>query len=641
MQNAKMPFLVAAAILIILSMNPESSARTHPKWFDPSRHLSLDKVKPGMKGYGLSVFSGTKIEKFDVEIVDVIRNSYSPNLLYGSKFDVILAKLTGKELERTGVISGMSGSPVYLRDPEDGKDKIVGAVAYGWAYHVRGPAIGGLQPIEQILAVDGAKLPATSEAQSTPPGLLTRRFLDALPIEMHCPEGRPKGRYEQAGLIRLDDQTSRRPNDGRHISQGLIPLAVPLAVSGLDPALSAPIANVLSEFNLAVVSGAGSGPGPQPPAQIEPAGVLGIPYVRGDVNIDAIGTVVERVGDRIWGFGHSMYAEGKIEMPLAAGVIQTIVPNQISSFKLGGASEPIGTLQVDQSGGVFGRIGPVPPMPPLAVNVNFAGERREYHYKMLLHRRLTPMLTLICVYNSVYAHRRLPELHTISYRGTMAFEKLGKIDFANTTSNEGLFFLITDLVDPIDIMYNNPFGRERPAKIKLDVEIKPETRSTRILQAKLDRPLYRPGEKARLNLKLLKLRGKQFDDTIEFKVPDDLPDGTYDMMVGGIDLALRADKQTRPHFYRPRNLKDLFALVKHVAGLKSERMYLAINDKRPGLGLARHTLTDLPQAKLAQLQDADPGLVAKFSSIKIFEFPRKYLVYRPAKLKIAVSRKKM
>src|SRR5262245_34270807 len=100
--------------------------------------MSVDEVRPGMKGFGKTVFQGTKIEQFDVELLGVLKN-------FAPKQDMILARLSGGPLSRTGVIAGMSGSPVYI----DGK--LLGAVAFSFPYATE--PIAGIQPIQQMIGL--------------------------------------------------------------------------------------------------------------------------------------------------------------------------------------------------------------------------------------------------------------------------------------------------------------------------------------------------------------------------------------------------------------------------------------------------------------------------------------------------------
>src|SRR5438552_10449358 len=146
--------IVAALIVSIgfsVSALAEPATRPSQSLFNPARHMRVSEVHPGMKGYGLSVFKGTTIEKFDVEVVSVLHN-------FNPKRDVILVRCGGQNLEHTGAIAGMSGSPIFLRD-DQGRMRMIGAFAYG--FPLAKDPVGGVQPIEYML-----ELPAAGRGQN-------------------------------------------------------------------------------------------------------------------------------------------------------------------------------------------------------------------------------------------------------------------------------------------------------------------------------------------------------------------------------------------------------------------------------------------------------------------------------------------
>src|SRR5262245_8706868 len=130
MKIRTLPILTLGAVLITASSLTLVAQNT--------KFMSADEVRPGMKGIGKTVFQGTKIEQFDVELLGVLKN-------YAPKQDMILARLSGGPLARTGVIAGMSGSPVYI----DGR--LLGAVAFSFPYATE--PIAGIQPIQQMLGL--------------------------------------------------------------------------------------------------------------------------------------------------------------------------------------------------------------------------------------------------------------------------------------------------------------------------------------------------------------------------------------------------------------------------------------------------------------------------------------------------------
>ena len=137
-------FLVAAAVLFGFAAECAAADTVI---------MPVDQIKAGMKGKGRSVFEGDRIEEFDVEIIGVLKN-------YQPKRDLIMARLRGRNLETTGVIEGMSGSPVYI----DGK--LIGAVAYSYPFSKE--PIAGITPIAEMLALKNTD---AGRPSSTPPAL--------------------------------------------------------------------------------------------------------------------------------------------------------------------------------------------------------------------------------------------------------------------------------------------------------------------------------------------------------------------------------------------------------------------------------------------------------------------------------------
>src|SRR5712692_2249109 len=104
--------------------------------------LPLDQVRAGMQGYAYTIFAGDQVEKFDLEVIGVM-----PNFL-GPRQSIILVQLKGPKVERTGVVAGMSGSPVYL----DGK--LAGALSLKLGIFTKDP-IAGVTPIEDVIRPSG------------------------------------------------------------------------------------------------------------------------------------------------------------------------------------------------------------------------------------------------------------------------------------------------------------------------------------------------------------------------------------------------------------------------------------------------------------------------------------------------------
>jgi len=612
------------------------SAQDKPKWFDPARHLSIDKVHRGMKGYGLTIFYGTKIERFNVKVIDIVKNYFEP------KRNAILIELRGCSLERTGVIEGMSGSPVYMTDPTDGKDKIIGAVAFGWPLPCPGPAICGVQPIEEMMIIGPDQPPKDAMYVSA-----DRTFVPSALKVLASTDGTPRplkefDRFCWAGIVSdPGNKTFGAESKNSLEKTGLTPLAIPLGVSGVSNELSSRLASILSPMNLSVVkagSAAGGSVDVKDPGKLQTAGVLALPIVSGDITIAAVGTVTDVSGDRIWGFGHSLFAQGPIELPLASGVIHTIVPNMMSSFKLGSPFKPIGTLYSDQKSGVAGRMGTIPKMVPMDVRVNFAGEVKTFHYDMAIHEKLSPLLVMMCIQNSVVLHKELPEYHTVRYKGEVEFEQFGKMQIDNVSSDSDVAMLLAEVGQPINLMMNNNYQRVKFKSVKIDVDITPRSESANIKQAKLDKNSYKPGDQVRIDMLLDRVWGPEITHSLTFTVPNDLPDGEYDLTLGGMRVAVMSDRQSNPYAYRGESVKDIFEMIRRVQAFRSDRFYVSLNTQEAGLGFRQYGMRQLPGSKLQQLQTAEPNLTSRFTTARIFEIPSKYIIDSELPLKLVISR---
>jgi len=404
----------------------------------------------------------------------------------------------------------------------------------------------------------------------------------------------------------------------------------------------AQLSSLLSPMNLTVVkAGAGSGGTPtngDQDGKMEAAGVLAIPLATGDLTMAAVGTATDVADGHVWGFGHSLFAQGPVELPLAAGVIHTIVPNQMNSFKLGSPFKPIGTIYSDQKTGVAGKIGVTPKMVPLDVKVNFAGEVQTYHYNLAIHEKLSPLLVMVCVQSSVLASKELPEYHSVKYKGYIDFEQFGRVEVANASSDEGLGSLMAELGEPVNLMLNNDFERVKFTGIKVDVDIVPRSEGVSIRQVRLDKPEYRPGEQARVEMLLTRVRGPEISHTVTLTVPEDLPDGEYDLAIGGVATAVMADRRSNPYAYNPENAKDVFDMVRRIESFRSDKFYMSINTQEEGLGVRRHGMRLLPGSKLQQLQNADPGLTKKFPMARTVEVSSPFVVDGQESLKLVISR---
>src|SRR5439155_3388901 len=237
--RATMIRLSTAALLALFLLTAASAYAEAPaggELFDPARHMHVSEVKPGMKGYGLSVFKGTKIERFDVEVMSVLRD-------FNPQYDVVLVRLSGADLEHTGSIAGMSGSPIFLKD-DQGRERMIGAFAYGWPL-MKDP-VGGVQPIEYMLRLrqrQPATRPVAADARAD-------ARADAHPIHWDVSQS----------LLTLDNFVARARSgvDDENVTR-LRPLATPLMTAGLSPKIIDAITPLMKAYGMVPIQAGGSG----------------------------------------------------------------------------------------------------------------------------------------------------------------------------------------------------------------------------------------------------------------------------------------------------------------------------------------------------------------------------------------------
>jgi hypothetical protein len=355
----------------------------------PPAIMPLSAVKPGMVGEALTVFQGTKPEPFKVRVVSVLRN-------FLPKQDVILIRAEDPRVEHSGIVAGMSGSPVYI------EGKLVGAVAYAWSF-AKEP-LGGVTPIETMLSertrprrsgkevlTEGWSAPDTSgkavrasEGSGVPHASLTPRSDGpmALARGLGLPPGAPSMATGEPRLLRA---------------------SVPLSVSGFTARTVAELGDQLSPTGLVPLqAGGGRKLGPPAAGRVEPGSAIGVELVRGDMSTVATGTVTYVDGRSVLAFGHPLFGIGEVYLPLVDAEIHAFLPSLAQSFKMSSPLNEVGTLVQDRQSCIIGDLDARSTMLPIDVRVSGpGGEPRRFHAEVARNRRLTSMLASMVVGNAI------------------------------------------------------------------------------------------------------------------------------------------------------------------------------------------------------------------------------------------------
>ncbi len=441
----------------------------------------LKDLKPGMRATGRTVFSGDRVEDFQVEILGVLEN-------IGPKQSLILARLSGGPLEKTGVLQGMSGSPVYI----DGK--LVGAVAMAFPF-AKEP-IAGIRPIEDMVRVSGAS--------SEPPR-------------------RAKVSLDNTNLIAM----LPKPEDALAGEMRMVDIATPVWFGGFTRTTIEQFAPQLRALGLEPRQGVSAGGRLQPQmgnrSALQPGSMISVELMAGDLSIGADGTVTYIDHDKVYAFGHRFLAVGPTELPFARSEVLTLLPNLASSFKISAAKEWMGTISQDRSSAIAGELGKRARMVPVSISLARAGQKIEsYQMQMANDRFLAPFLTQIAVYSAIDSTERSLGAATYAVRGEIEFQggapplKLNNMfaGDANTAMQVSLSAAI-----PLAYVLQSGFSPLEVKKVALEIDSFDEKKQLQIDQVMASPHEVRPGERVQLTAVLVGENGAEVSRTVEYAVP--------------------------------------------------------------------------------------------------------------------------
>ena len=588
-------------------------ARPGADLFDPATMMRADDVRPGMKGYGLTVFSGIRPERFDAEVVGV-RHRVFPGQ------DIILCRLSSPHLADIGVIAGMSGSPVYM----DGR--LIGAVAYGWSNSKE--ALAGVTPIDAMLDVFASTGETTATADGGVSGDGERGSMAQYEAYLAMRETMELGRLPRVEgpsdvSIRISDLSGVSPAalDGVPDQITMRPLAAPLFMSSAAPATLAVARAFFAGTGVEPVPASlGGGGASSARAENSPGGpvtdlaaladelaggyALAIPMVEGDLNMAGVGTVTWRKGDRLVAFGHPMFQFGPVEFPMAPARVNALVRSSVRPFKLGEPLGQVGVIRQDRLPAVGGQFGQPLPMIPVRASVVDAGYRglRRFEFSVIRHRDLTPGLVMTALAESIAAAGRSGGDTAAMFRYSVATEDGTSFTKENYISdpNGGIMAAMAAGTD-VGVLVTNPFRRTMASTVELDVRLMDKLPEARLLRAGLDREAYRPGETATVEWVLTPFRREPVTMRHSFVLPANLPDGSYAVSVGDGPSRLAAEVSRNPGGSR---ILDYDGLVRVVSrNFPRNKVYVTLLDGDTGAAVHGQEMPRLPGSVVQVLRD--------------------------------------
>ena len=518
--------------------------------------VPLEDIRPGDPCTGKTVFQGVRVEEFRCEILGVLEN-------IGPGQSVILARLSGGPLAETGVLQGMSGSPVFVQG------KLVGAVAY--AFPFAKAAIAGIRPIGEML-------------RAAPPARAERRWADPFDVASALPR-----RQE------IDLGPAR-----------LVEIATPLWLSGFTRGAVEHFAPRLRAAGLEPVQGMGGGRVRLPagkPAPPQPGEMISVQLMTGDMSVGADGTVTLVDGRRIYAFGHRFLGVGETEMPFARAEVITVLPSVNSSFKISNPREWLGTITSDHAPAVSGELERKPRMLPVSIRVTGAppaAQRRSYRMEMVRNRLLTPILLQMAVYSAIEATERAAGLATIRLRGRLLLERGDPVPVTNIYAAEmgALSMASAAAAAPVAAVLQSGFEALRLSAVELELEVSNDNRQLKLDGVWSSKRTVRPGEVVEITALYLGERGVEVARTARYQVPAGAPTGPlYFTVTDGATANLAEFRQFL--LAPPRSADQLRAFLSKLH--PNDRPYLRVWRATPTLQVQGENLPLLPPSMAAAL----------------------------------------
>lgn len=555
-------FACAAAVLALGLIGGTVAAR--------DTLMPVADVRPGMLGVGRTVFKGAEIEEFTVRIIGTLKGVVAPQR------DLILAKLEGGPLAETGVIAGMSGSPVYI----DGK--LLGAVSYQLGQFPK-EAIAGITPIAEM--TDATALRAArvltpvslSLGAAVPAAELLALWRTALapPVPFAAAAGDLLTLAANAGLP-------------RQAAVDLRPITVPITASGFADGSIERLAPRLP--GVSIMTTAQPSRTAAAVAPLAPGDAVGVALLLGDFSIGATGTVTYVDGDRVYAFGHPLYNLGPTAFPMTRADVIAVLPSLVTSSKLASLGAVVGTISQDRATAIAGHLGPAPPLVPVTVTLTSKrAPSRTFNFSVVNDELFTPLLTYLAVANVLTSYERQTGAATYILSGEARIAGQSALRFDDVfVGDQGAANAAAYVAGPLTVLYRNATERFSLDGITLAIDADEETRTAEIGRVWLDEAVVRAGRPVRVQVQLRTFQGEDRLVTQSIAIPENAT-GTLQLVVSdGPRLSQqdgrgRAEMQSVSQIVRTANRQK-----------RSHRVYLRLTSTAPGAVIDGEAMPGLP-----------------------------------------------
>ena len=549
--------------------------------------MDVKDIRPGMVGIGRTVFEGTHVEEFKANIIGVLENVIGPHR------NLILAKLEGGPLAHTGVIAGMSGSPVYI----DGK--LIGAVSYALGSFSKEP-IAGITPIAEMTestAQGGTRAPGSKVKVEFP---LTREGLSSAfrkALTWNRPFAERPNDAELSGIAAVAGLGSGE------LGTLLRPIATPLVMSGFEPGLADLFGGAFRDQGFIPTGGSVAGPreGEKPyEGPLKPGDAVGVMLVGGDLMLGGTGTVTHIDGNRVYAFGHPMYNLGPIEFPMTRAYVYTVLPSLFSSMKLSTTGEIIGTVVQDRATAIAGRLGVGPKLIPIRVSLESTrAPKQTFNFGVVNDPLFGPLMTYASVLNTLGSYERQFGAATFSVHGSARVKHHDAIAFDNLfAGDQSSMGAASYIVGPMSALMGNDYEKVEIDGLDVTFATTEEPKTATLERVWLDDPRPRAGRTVPLKVMFRTYRGDEIVRTLPIEIPANASGSLSLLVSDGNRLGMNEQREARAP--QPRSVDQIIRTLNK--GRRNNSLYIKLLGSDAGAVVNGELLAALPPSVLGVLE---------------------------------------
>ena len=531
----------------------------------------LSQVRPGMAGTAWTVFEGTAPEPMQVQILGVLRGARGPGQ------DLILVQLHGAKPEYTGVVEGMSGSPVYVGG------KLLGSLSYRIGQFAKDP-IAGITPIEQMLEVRDMPVETTPD-QASEERTASVAFA---PVS-------GAGHFPASAEGPAASVMSFQPMETPLVMTGFHPEAIRFWQQQTAGTALEPVVAGGGSSGLGSSSGSGASTGAVDSA-LEPGSSVSMQLIRGDLEAAATCTVTYVDPKQLLACGHPVLGAGPVSLPMTAAEVVTTLASPLNAFKIVNTGVTVGAFTDDRESALRGILGARARMIPMHITVDAPTGPRKVNVEILDLPSLTPVAVQAVLYEAL--------IETNEGSASLSYHLTGEIDVAKFPHVPlDLWASAGDSMPaPLQVslltgerftrLYSNGARQGLIRGIDLHIQEVPRYVQVTLVQARLvSGDTIHAGDTIEVEATLRPWQKPERNVRISVKLPDRMAEGNMRLLVSDaatLDRTLSQPRIPSP----PADLEKVLADARN--GHPADRIYVSLLAPEAQGEINGQTLTSLP-----------------------------------------------